>query len=156
MTGIILALIINFKIAIQKFMHNKTSIYQPLFTMWPFNTACHVNWMRIATLYFLINFHWYSRIAIDVLWWNLKNVGWVQTTFDIGLKYHSNKYNFDVHLFIEEIFECFLYIDTVRYKTSNTSIILFCNLFIDCFEDVKRNNVAQDRNSNKELPISSI
>jgi len=90
MTGRILALIINFKIAIQKFMHNKTSIYQPLFTMWPFNTACHVNWMRIATLYFLINFHWYSRIAIDVLWWNLKNVGWVQTTFDIGLKYHFN------------------------------------------------------------------
>ena len=91
MTGRILALIINFKIAIQKFMHNKTSIYQPLFTMWPFNTACHVNWMRIATLYVLINFHWYSRIAIDVLWWNLKNVGWVQTTFDIGLKYHFNK-----------------------------------------------------------------
>ena len=93
MTGRILALIINFKIAIQKFMHNKTSIYQPLFTMWPFNTACHVNWMRIATLYFLINFHWYSRIAIDVLWWNLKNVGWVQTTFDIGLKYHFNTSN---------------------------------------------------------------
>ena len=93
MTGRILALIINFKIAIQKFMHNKTSIYQPLFTMWPFNTACHVNWMRIATLYVLINFHWYTRIAIDVLWWNLKNVGWVQTTFDIGLKYHFNTSN---------------------------------------------------------------
>ena len=93
MTGRIPALIINFKIAIQKFMHNKTSIYQPLFTMWPFNTACHVNWMRIATLYVLINFHWYSRIAIDVLWWNLKNVGWVQTTFDIGLKYHFNTSN---------------------------------------------------------------
>ena len=154
MTGRILALIINFKIAIQKFMHNKTSIYQPLFTMWPFNTACHVNWMRIATLYFLINFHWYSRIAIDVLWWNLKNVGWVQTTFDIGLKYHFNTSNLLEFSFSLRKYSNGFYI-LIQY-IMRSSILSFCNLFIDFFKDFKRNIVAQDRNSNKELPISSI